>query len=171
MSEDLIILTIPTSIYKAMVAHARRDAPLECCGLLGGVPPRVSSFHPFRNIEESEVRFEAHPRDLIDAVLALRPQSRHPGDLSLASPREAVPSKTDLAKNYHDDTPQIIISLLGRTPEVRVWRLAPDSYQELPWRVVPDADLGVAIDLGTLPLNPTARPATLPLTFPEDEPG
>ena len=27
--------------------------------------------------------------------------------------------------------------ILGETPEVRAWRLGPDSYEELPWRVAP----------------------------------
>ncbi len=132
----------------------------------GGVAPRVSSFHPLRNIEESQVRFEADPRDLIDAVLALRDRQADILAIYHSHPRaEPVPSQTDLARNYHGDTPQIIVSLLGRTPEVRVWRLAPDSYEELPWRVVPDAEIGEAIDLGALTLNPTPRPATLPSRF------
>ena len=32
-------LLIPASLHDAMVDHCVRDAPLECCGLLGGVPP------------------------------------------------------------------------------------------------------------------------------------
>jgi [CysO sulfur-carrier protein]-S-L-cysteine hydrolase len=149
MRDDRDPITIPASIFEAMVGHARRDAPLECCGILGGVVPRVSSFHPLRNIEESPVRFEANPRDLIDAVLALRARQADIVAIYHSHPHaEPVPSQTDLARNYHDNTPQIIISLLGRTPVVRAWRLASDSYEELRWRVVPDAEIGEAIDLG-----------------------
>ena len=149
MSDDRDPLTIPTSIFEAMVNHARRDAPLECCGILGGMAPRVSSFHPLRNIEESPVRFEANPRDLIDAVLALRARQADIVAIYHSHPHaEPVPSQTDLARNYYGDTPQIIISLLGRTPEVRAWRLTPDSYEELRCRVVPDAEINEAIDLG-----------------------
>ncbi|MBV8606283.1 MAG: M67 family metallopeptidase [Singulisphaera sp.] len=149
MSDHRDPLTIPASIFEAMVGHARREAPLECCGILGGVAPRVSSFHPLRNVEESPVRFEANPRDLIDTVLALRARRADIVAIYHSHPRaEPVPSQTDLARNYHGDTPQIIISLLRRTPEVRAWRLAPDSFDELRWQVVADAEIGEAIDLG-----------------------
>ena len=39
-------LEIPAQILEAMVAHCLREAPLECCGILGGVFSRVSSIHP-----------------------------------------------------------------------------------------------------------------------------
>ena len=65
-------LLIPADIHDAMVVHCLREAPLECCGILGGVPPLVSSFHPLRNASASETRYDADPRDLIDAVVSLR---------------------------------------------------------------------------------------------------
>src|SRR5881398_1975645 len=65
-------LAIPADIHDAMVAHCQREAPLECCGLLGGIAPRVSSFHPLRNASASESRYDADPQDLIDAVIDLR---------------------------------------------------------------------------------------------------
>ncbi len=52
----------------------------------------------------------------------------------------AVPSATDLRENHYGPVPRIIVSLLGPSPEVRVWRLDPDSYEELPWRLAPGRD-------------------------------
>ena len=49
----------------------------------------------------------------------------------------AVPSKTDLRENHYGEVPRIIVSLLGPTPEVRAWRLDPDSYAELSWSITP----------------------------------
>ena len=57
---------------------------------------------------------------------------------------EAVPSRTDLRENHYGPVPRIIVSLLDETPDVRVWRLDPDSYQELPWRIVEPSSRGVA---------------------------
>ena len=59
------ILTIPAILHDAMVDHCEREAPLECCGLLGGVFPLVSSIHPLRNTDASETRYNADPQDLI----------------------------------------------------------------------------------------------------------
>ena len=53
---------------------------------------------------------------------------------------EAIPSRTDLRENYYGAVPRIIVSLLDETPDVRIWRLDPDSYEELPWRIVEASD-------------------------------
>ena len=121
-----------------MVAHCTRESPLECCGLLGGVSPLVSSINPMRNASASEVRYDADPRDLIAAVQSLRARNAEILAIYHSHPRwSAIPSKTDLAENHYGEVPRIIVSLLGETPEVRVWRLDTDSYEELPWEIIP----------------------------------
>jgi proteasome lid subunit RPN8/RPN11 len=129
-------LTIPADIHDAMIAHCLRESPLECCGLLGGIAPRVSSFHPLRNASASETRYDADSKDLIDAVVSLRARGAEILAIYHSHPRwAAIPSRTDLRENHYGDVPRIIVSLLGQTPEVRVWRLEPDSYEELEWSV------------------------------------
>ncbi|MFI5460917.1 MAG: Mov34/MPN/PAD-1 family protein [Isosphaerales bacterium] len=62
-------LLIPRDIHDEMVAHCVREAPLECCGILGGIPPRVSSFHPMRNVaatEGCELRLMSSVKDVSD---------------------------------------------------------------------------------------------------------
>lgn len=127
-------LVISAGFRDAMVAHCVRESPLECCGLLGGVAPVVSSVHPMRNASASEVRYDADPRDLIAAVQSLRGRGAEILAIYHSHPRwAAIPSQVDLRENHYGDVPRIIVSLLGETPEVRVWRLDADSYQELPW--------------------------------------
>src|SRR4051812_26258244 len=149
MTSNPCSLLIPGSILDAMVDHCVREAPLECCGILGGVAPVVSSFHPLRNVAASETRYNADPRDLIDAVTSLRARRAEFLAIYHSHPRwAAIPSQTDLHENHYGDVPRIIVSLLGPVPEVRVWRLDPESYVELPWQLADDAD--------ALPLNPPA---------------
>ncbi|WP_435016347.1 Mov34/MPN/PAD-1 family protein [Tundrisphaera sp. TA3] len=132
-------LAIPREIHDAMVGHCVREAPLECCGLLGGVDSLVSSFHPMRNASASETRYDADPKDLIEAVQSLRARGAEILAIYHSHPRwAAVPSKTDLRENHYGPVPRIIVSLLGPTPEVRTWRLDPETYEELPWRIVED---------------------------------
>lgn len=127
-------LLFPREHHDAMIAHCQREAPLECCGLLGGIKPVVSSFHPLRNLKQSATRYEADPRELIAAVVALRARGAEILAIYHSHPAwAAIPSRTDLAENHYGDLPRIIVSLLDAVPEVRVWRLDPDSYEELPW--------------------------------------
>jgi len=131
------VLAIPATIRDAMVAHCLREAPLECCGLLGGTAPTVSSFHPLRNASKSETRYDADPSDLIAAVQDLRRRGAEILAIYHSHPRwAAIPSQTDLRENHYGDVPRIIVSLLGEEPEVRIWRLGPDSYEELPWTTI-----------------------------------
>lgn len=133
-------LQIPADLVDAMLAHCRREAPHECCGLLGGVPPSALSLYPLRNIEASPVRYLADPQELIDAVVALRNRGHEIVAIYHSHPHHAaIPSRTDLAENHYGDVPRIIVSLLDDPPDVRIWQLEPDRYQELPWRRVPPA--------------------------------
>jgi nucleoside-diphosphate kinase len=148
-------LEIPRDLYDEMVAHCLREAPLECCGLLGGFGSRVSSLYVMRNAAASESRYYADERDLIAVHIALRQRGEDILAIYHSHPRwEAVPSKTDLRENYYGVVPRIIVSLLEEAPIVRTWRLDEDSFEELPWRIVEadrprsgpaDASLEVAI--------------------------
>jgi proteasome lid subunit RPN8/RPN11 len=132
-------LEIPRDLHDAMVVHCQRESPLESCGILGGLSPRVSSIYPLRNDLASETRYNADPRDLILAHIDLRARRADILAIYHSHPRwQAVPSETDLALNYYGPVPRIIVSLRGLAPEVRVWRLDADSFQELPWRIVED---------------------------------
>jgi proteasome lid subunit RPN8/RPN11 len=132
------MLRIPADIHDAMVGHCVSESPLECCGLLGGIAPLVSSIHVLRNALSSETRYEADADDLVQAVLALRKRGAEIVAIYHSHPKwAAIPSRTDLETNYYGDVPRIIISLAGPTPDVRVWRLDATSYEELRWEVVP----------------------------------
>jgi nucleoside-diphosphate kinase len=130
-------LLIPADIHDAMVAHCLMDAPLECCGLLGGAGTEVSLFYPLANDEASETSYNAEPHELIRAVQDLRAREGEILAIYHSHPRwTAVPSKADLARNHFGDVPRIIVSLLEHPPEVRVWRLGDAAFEELPWRLV-----------------------------------
>jgi [CysO sulfur-carrier protein]-S-L-cysteine hydrolase len=136
------MLEIPRDILDAMIAHCVREAPLECCGILCGIPPRVSLFYSLRNDMKSETRYNADPRDLIAAHREFR---RHGAEILAiyhSHPRwQAIPSQTDLAENHYGPVPRIIVSLLGDSLDVRVWRLDTDCFEEVPWRIVEPREL------------------------------
>jgi [CysO sulfur-carrier protein]-S-L-cysteine hydrolase len=130
-------LEIPRDILDTMIAHCVREAPLECCGILCGIPPRIFLYYSLRNDMNSETRYNADPRDLIAAHIDFRRQGAEILAIYHSHPRwQAVPSQTDLAENHYGPVPRIIVSLLGHSPDVRVWRLNTDSFEEVSWRIV-----------------------------------
>jgi nucleoside-diphosphate kinase len=129
-------LEIPRDIHDAMVAHCQREAPLECCGILAGIAPRVSSFHPLRNSAASESRYRSDGDDLIKAHREIRERGAEILAIYHSHPRwAAVPSRTDLEENYYGLVPRIIVSLLKEIPEVRIWR-----FEELRCEIIGSTD-------------------------------
>jgi proteasome lid subunit RPN8/RPN11 len=137
-------LLVPRSVYEAMLAQARAEAPQECCGLLGGTVAedgtalavvRYPLVNTARNpateyLSDDAVLFAAY-RDMrsrkIDliAVYHSHPTSR------------PVPSRKDLAMNYSGpDVANLILSLVAAPLEVRCWRLRAEDYEEIPWEVI-----------------------------------
>jgi proteasome lid subunit RPN8/RPN11 len=130
-------LEIPVNIHAAMIDHCLREAPLECCGLLGGKENRVLSIHPLRNLAASETRYDADPAQVIEAFRWLRARSLEILVIYHSHPKwRAVPSAVDRERNYWGPMPRLIVGLLDAPPEIRVWRLGSDSQQELPWKLV-----------------------------------
>lgn len=113
---------------------------MECCGILGGVSWEATSIHPLRNIDASETHYHADPMDLIRATRWLRDHQAEFVAIYHSHPRwAAIPSQTDLKENYYEGVPRIIVSLLEAEPVVRAWRLDPESYEEIGWRLVSGA--------------------------------
>lgn len=137
-------LEIPAAVLDAMVAHCVRESPNEACGLLGGIGARVDSVHPIANLAASPTRYEADMRQVIEAARGLRRRGSEILAIYHSHPSSSpIPSRTDLAENHEwGPMPRIIVSLRGPEPEVRIWRLEPDRYEELPWRVVADESAG-----------------------------
>src|SRR3954453_16687962 len=94
-------LRIPAQIHDAMVAHCLREAPLECCGILGGDGDLGSSFHPLRYAAATETRYDADANDLSAAVVDLRKRGAKMLAIYHSHPRwAAIPSRTDLGENH-----------------------------------------------------------------------
>ena len=66
-------LRVPADLLAAVVAHARAEAPLECCGLLAGTADGGVSLHfPIRNDLASPTDYVTNARDLLAASKAVR---------------------------------------------------------------------------------------------------
>jgi proteasome lid subunit RPN8/RPN11 len=115
-------------VIDAMIDHARREAPLECCGLLVARDGIIDESMPARNLKASPVTFLIDPADHFAALKRARGDGReivgayhsHPG-----SP--AIPSPTDLAEAHYENFLYMIVSLAAPIPDVRGYRLVAGS--------------------------------------------
>jgi proteasome lid subunit RPN8/RPN11 len=131
-------LRIPADVLVAVVAHARAEAPLECCGLLAGsADGRVSLHFPIRNDLASPTEYLTNARDLLAASKAVRAAGVEVLAFYHSHPASApVPSAKDVAGNYWGGTVvHVIVGLAGPEADVRAWDITEAGYEPAAWQV------------------------------------
>jgi len=127
------MLSLPAEFREAMIAHARDEFPLECCGLLAGVDGAPVKLIRATNSEASEFRYRVEDRELLRF---LRECEDNGWDFLAVyhshTRSEAYPSPTDvrLARNWPDPY-YILVSLEDReNPVVRAFRITDGEITE-----------------------------------------
>jgi [CysO sulfur-carrier protein]-S-L-cysteine hydrolase len=116
-----------------IVAHAREEAPNECCGLIAGADGRATRVHRARNEFSSPMRFNVHPQDLIRITTEIEDSGEELAGIYHSHPRsEAYPSQTDinLAANWPDPL-WLICSLASSEPVVRAFSISEGQVEEV----------------------------------------
>ncbi len=126
-----------------IVAHARDETPLECCGLVGGRADRGMHVYRARNLDQSRVRYTIHPEDQLRIEREIEDDRGwellaiyHSHPMS-----DAYPSPTDVAhaveSGYGEFTRFIIVSLLNPDqPVARCFWLRGGRIKEDPLAIV-----------------------------------
>lgn len=117
----------------AIVAHAQRDYPNECCGLLIGGAGRVQRVSPMANAEHSPVAYRVDPHDLLKAFLELDESGLElVGIYHSHTHSPAYPSPTDVRyAGGYPEAVHLIVSLADRdSPSLRAFRITDGQIAE-----------------------------------------
>ena len=125
-------MRISATHHEQLIAHAQAEAPNECCGVIGSIDGRVSTFYPARNKEASPMRFEIHPQDLLE-IHDLIEQRGERAILFHSHPKtEGVPSQTDInLASWWPGVPWAICSLADPRPLVRLFEIDGATVEEV----------------------------------------
>ncbi|MFM8271135.1 MAG: M67 family metallopeptidase [Gemmata sp.] len=129
-------LVVPDAVLADVVQHARRDAPVECCGLLAGhiaaCEGRVTARFPIANVLRSPTDYLTEPHEMLRAFRAMRAAGLELLAIYHSHPTSApVPSARDIAGNsYGESVPHVIVSLAGEAAAVRAWWLTDTGCRE-----------------------------------------
>ena len=129
------VLVTP-AVLAAMVEHAVREAPRECCGLLVGGRFRIDESVPATNIATEPSRFLIDPAEHISLNRRLRRTGRDVVGVYHSHPSHPpVPSPRDVADAHYPEFLHIIVSLVG-DPETRIrgYRIREGSVTEVALR-------------------------------------
>jgi proteasome lid subunit RPN8/RPN11 len=122
-----------SGVREAIVRHARRDRPIECCGFLIGRRRRVLATVEMRNVARSRTRYRIEDRAHIAlrrVLRALSPTLEIVGVYHSHPSGAARPSETDIAQAHYPGWIHIIVGMKGRT-SVRAFRIRNGRAQHV----------------------------------------
>ncbi len=126
------MLTLPQEFVAEMIAHAREDAPNECCGIIAGQDGRAVRLFRAKNAEASPYRYSVDPQDLF----RIHRECEQNGWEFLAiyhshTASEAHPSATDIRLAFWPETFYVLVSLMNPDePAVRAFRIVDGQVNE-----------------------------------------
>ena len=120
-------------ILDQMVAHARREPHIECCGLLAGRDGVITAIFPAMNALASATAYEIAPRELFELFRTLRDRElTHLGQYHSHLSTENVPSPTDIEQAGYPEQAYFIASLRADAAKpVRAFSIRDGAVQEL----------------------------------------
>ena len=111
--------------------HAKKESPLECCGILGGKGETVQRAFELQNAEKSPIRFSISPQEQLKffdeierhSIEMLAIYHSHPDSIPF-------PSETDVNMAFYPEVSSIIISLKERdNPVVKAFRIEKEAIR------------------------------------------
>ena len=125
-------MRIRRAVLDAIVAHARADAPLECCGLLIGSAGLIDESFPVKNVLESRVAFEVDPAGHFAAIKQARASHRSVLGAYHSHPAsDAIPSETDIREANDPQFLHVIVSLASAELGIRGYRISGSDVTEV----------------------------------------
>jgi [CysO sulfur-carrier protein]-S-L-cysteine hydrolase len=116
-----------------IVAHAREEAPNECCGLLAGRDGRTTRVFRMANAAASPLKFQVEPLEVMRTLDAIDEEGLEVGALYHSHTRTApYPSQTDVTyAEAWPGTPWVIIGLQNGEATIRTYRIDGPDVSEL----------------------------------------
>ena len=123
------MLRIPKVIYQEMVDHAKREWPLECCGILSGKEKTVQKAFELKNTEESPVLYSMSPQEQIKVFEEMEKESMEMIAIYHSHPRTIpFPSETDVKLSFYPDISSVIISLKEKeNPVMKAFQISKEA--------------------------------------------
>jgi proteasome lid subunit RPN8/RPN11 len=129
-------MRMPQALFDEMVAHARADAPNECCGMIASADSAAVKIFPAQNAAASPLRYEIDGAEQYRIQMAIDDAGHDLGAIYHSHTRSApYPSQTDINLAFYPDALYVIVGLAGEEPEVRAFEIRDGQVAEAELRV------------------------------------
>ena len=133
-------MRISRELLDDMVAHARAEAPKECCGMIASRDGEAVSLHRARNVADDPVKlYVIDGKEQYDIQNAIEEAGLDLGAIYHSHPAtEPAPSKTDISLAFYPDSLYVIVGFFeDGGPDVRAWRIVDGQVSRASLEVVP----------------------------------
>jgi proteasome lid subunit RPN8/RPN11 len=115
-----------------LIAHAREDAPNECCGMIGGRDGQATTIYRARNAEASPLRYNLDPSDQFRIMTEIEEKGEDLAAIYHSHTKSpAYPSQTDINLATYPDTLYVIVSLLEGEEPIRAFAIQDGVVEEV----------------------------------------
>ncbi len=132
------MLELERPFVDEMIAHAREEAPNECCGIIAGQDGRAVKLFRAKNAEASPYRYNVDPQDLFRIYRECEANGwdflaiYHSHTFT-----EAYPSATDVRLAFWPESYYVLVSLANpQRPVVRAFRIIDGQAEEEALKIV-----------------------------------
>src|SRR3954453_23634163 len=125
-------MKVPQAVFDELLAHAREEAPTECCGLIGGSDGVAATVYRGRNAEASPLRYNLDPQDQLRIYDEIEERGEELTAIyhsHTASP--AYPSQTDINLAAYPDAIYLIVSLAEGEKDLRGFSITDGEVTEV----------------------------------------
>ena len=124
-------MKISRELYDQMIAHARAEAPNECCGMVSSDGEEAVKVFPAENAAASPLRYEIDGAEQYRIQMEIDDAGHDLGAIYHSHTRsEPYPSQTDINLAFYPDAIYVIVGLAGEEPEVRSYFIRDGQVTE-----------------------------------------
>jgi proteasome lid subunit RPN8/RPN11 len=133
MSEMRECVVVAPAVVEELLAEARREPELECCGLLAGRDGAILTVLPARNALHSATAYEIAPAELFAMFRRMRAQGLDHLGIYHSHPRgDNAPSPRDVEQAFYPAAAYFIVSPRRDAAQpVRAFRIVAGEAREL----------------------------------------
>jgi Predicted metal-dependent protease of the PAD1/JAB1 superfamily len=131
-------MRVPRQMVEEMIAHAREEAPNECCGMIGGADGSATTVYRSINAEASPLRYSLDASDQFRIMQEMEKRGEElVGIYHSHTGSAAYPSQTDVNLAAYSDAVYVIVSLEDpQNPDVRGFWIRDGQIDEAELDVV-----------------------------------
>jgi proteasome lid subunit RPN8/RPN11 len=129
-------MRIGRELYDEILAHARADAPNECCGMIATRDGEAVKIYPAANAAASPLRYEIDGAEQYRIQMAIDDAGLDLGAIYHSHTRsDPYPSQTDINLAFYPDSVYVIVGVAKDQAEVRAFEIRDGQVSEVELRV------------------------------------